>query len=325
MAGVWRLRLPLPWPGVPHVNAYAIASGSGVVLVDTGLSEPGALEQLERALAQARLRLEHVRLLVCTHAHSDHYGLAAPILEAAGCELWMHPNHEHMTRAAADPDRMLERRIEVARQSGVPEDALRRYEEQRKGQGIGIAETVLPDRDLVPGVEVKTDVGTFAVHETPGHAPSHVCLHDPQSGLLLSGDHLLGRVSLYYDYGYTPDPAGEFLNSLDVVDALGAQLCLSGHGRPFRDVHAHIEANRAAVAERIGRVRAGLERGPRTAFELVPGLVGTEDLTPMLVNWGLSEALCYLRHLELAGEVQKLDGADAERWALVPEGSRASA
>jgi glyoxylase-like metal-dependent hydrolase (beta-lactamase superfamily II) len=315
--GVWRLRLPLPWPGVPHVNAYAIAAGSGIVLVDTGLYEPGALEQLERALSQARLRVEHVRLLVCTHAHSDHYGLAAPILAAAGCELWMHPNHEHMTRAAADPDRQLERRIEVARQSGVPEAALRQYEQSRRGQGIGIAEIVLPDRDLLPGVEVETDVGVFGVHETPGHAPSHVVLHDRERGLLLSGDHLLGRVSLYYDYGYTPDPAGEFLSSLDVVDALDARLCLSGHGRPFRDVHAHVEANRTAVAERIERVRTGLREGPRTAFELVPALVGETELTPMLVNWALSEVLSYLRHLERQGAVEKVDGAEPERWTLV--------
>ena len=160
--GVWRLRLPLPWTGVPHVNAFAIAAGSGVVLVDTGMAEPGALGQLERALAQAGLRLEHIRLVVCTHAHSDHYGLAGPIVDAAGCELWMHPNHAHMTRAAQDPDRMLDRRIEVARQSGVPEDALRRYEESRRGEGIGVARVVEPDRDLVEGVEVDTDLGRLA-------------------------------------------------------------------------------------------------------------------------------------------------------------------
>src|SRR3954451_10014448 len=118
LPGLWRLRLPLPWPGVPHVNAVAISSGSGVVLVDTGLGGRGAIHQLERALDQAGLRLEHVRLLVCTHGHSDHYGLAAPILEASGAELWMHPNHEHMTKAAADHERSFERRIEVARQSG---------------------------------------------------------------------------------------------------------------------------------------------------------------------------------------------------------------
>src|SRR5437660_913832 len=146
LPGVWRLRLPLPWPGVPHVNAWAIAAGSGVVLVDTGLADAGGLAQLERALAQAGLRLEHVKLLVCTHAHSDHYGLAGPIVDAAGCELWMHPNHAHMTQAAEDPDARLRTRIEVARQSGVPEEPLRAYEERMKGQGMGVERVVLPDR-----------------------------------------------------------------------------------------------------------------------------------------------------------------------------------
>ena len=84
LPGLWRLRLPLPWPGVPHGNAYAVAAGDGVVLVDTGLHEPGSMRQLELALDQAGLRVEHVRLVVCTHAHSDHYGQAAPIMERTG-------------------------------------------------------------------------------------------------------------------------------------------------------------------------------------------------------------------------------------------------
>ena len=86
LPGLWRLRLPLPWPGVPHVNAWAVASGSGVVLVDTGIGGPGALPQLELALREAGLRLEHIRLLVCTHAHTDHYGLAGALI--GGGALW---------------------------------------------------------------------------------------------------------------------------------------------------------------------------------------------------------------------------------------------
>ena len=314
LPGVWRLRLPLPWPGVPHVNAFALSAGSGVVLVDTGLHEPGAMGQLGRALGQAGLSVEHVRLLCCTHAHSDHYGQAGPITQAAGCELWMHPNHGHMTKAAMDPDRQLQRRIEVARHSGVPEAALSRYQSSRKGQGVGVAEVVLPDRDLVPGVEIDTDLGVWQVHETPGHAPSHVVLHQPERGLLLSGDHLLGRVSLYYDYGHTPDPAGEFLRSLDVVEKLGTGLCLSGHGRPFRDVQGHIDANRREVAERMGRVEAALTGEPVTPFDIVPRLMQMDELTPMMVNWGLSEALCYLRHLELQGRAKRVDADEPEHW-----------
>jgi glyoxylase-like metal-dependent hydrolase (beta-lactamase superfamily II) len=284
-----------------------------VVLVDTGLAEPGGLGRLEQALDQAGLSLEHVRLLVCTHAHSDHYGLAAPIMEASGCELWMHPRHEHMTRAAQNPDRSFERRIEVARQSGVPEQALREYQSARKDRGLGIVKIVMPQRDLLPGVVVETDLGPWQVYETPGHAPSHVVLHQPERGLLLSGDHLLGRVSLYYDYGWTPDPTGEFLSSLDVVEKLDARLCLAGHGRPFRDVRGHIEANRSTVAERVERVRSAIADERRTPFEIVPALVGEQELTPMMVNWGLSETLCYLRHLERLGEVEKVE-EDPERW-----------
>jgi glyoxylase-like metal-dependent hydrolase (beta-lactamase superfamily II) len=314
LPGLWRLRLPLPWPGVPHVNAFGIAAGNGVVLVDTGIAEPGALRQLELALDQAGLALDHVRLLVCTHAHSDHYGLAGPIVAAAGCELWMHPNHAHLTRSAADPDRMLERRLEVARQSGVPRSALERYESERRGRGIGVAEVVLPDRDLTEGTEVDSDLGVWRVHETPGHAPSHVILHQPERGLLLSGDHVLGRVSLYYDYGWTPDPAGEFLSSLDVVERLRVGLVLPGHGRPRRDARALVAANRRAVHERIERVRQAIAGQPRTAFEVVPALLGEEPASPMAVNWGLSETLCYLRHLELRGEAARVEDETPERW-----------
>jgi glyoxylase-like metal-dependent hydrolase (beta-lactamase superfamily II) len=324
LPGLWRLRLPLPWPGVPHGNAWAVAAGSGIVLVDTGIHEPGSLRQLELALDQAGLRFEHIRLLVCTHAHSDHYGQAGPIVEAAGCELWLHPNHEHMSKAIMDPATALQRRFEIARQSGVPPKLLEAYREARGSQDFGIASPIVkPARDLVDGVEVDTDLGRWHVYETPGHAPSHVVLHQPQRGLLLSGDHLLGRVSLYYDYGYTPDPAGEFLSSLNVVDELDVQLILAGHGRPVRDSSALIESNRSAVHERLDRVRAALGNGPRPAFEIVPEMLDHELPAPMMVGWGLSEALCYLSHLELLGEVERRDGDGvdgAERWALTDSG-----
>ena len=127
----------------------------------------------------------------------------------------------------------------------------------------------------MPGVVVDTDLGPWTVHETPGHAPSHVCLHQAERRILISGDHLLGRVSLYFDYGWTPDPIGEFLDSLDKVQALDARLCLAGHARTFTDVVAHIEANRALVHERLARVREVVaERGPITAYEIVPLLYG---------------------------------------------------
>jgi glyoxylase-like metal-dependent hydrolase (beta-lactamase superfamily II) len=317
LPGLWRLRLPLPWPGVPHGNAWAIAAGSGVVLVDTGYHEPGSLAQLERAMEQVSLRIEHVRLIAVTHAHSDHWGQAAPIRDEAGCELWMHPNHEHATRAADDPAAALAGRLEIGRQSGVPEAALKRYAQRfESGVPSGIARVIEPDRALVDGVEIETDLGIWQVYETPGHAPSHICLFQPERRLLISGDHVLGRISLYYDYGWTPDPVGEFLSSLDVVDRLDARLGLSGHGRPFVDVRGHIEGSRALVHRRLDAVLASLGGEPRTALEIAPG-VHEEPLTEQNASRLLSETLCYLQHLERTGRARGEPDGDATRWRSV--------
>ena len=319
LPGVWRLRLPLPWPGVPHGNAFAVAADGGIVLFDTGMATADGERQLELGLAQAGWRLADVRLVVCTHAHADHYGLAGPIVDAAGCELWMHPRWQHVRAYAEDPAGALERRIEVARQSGVPMAALERYQQQRQNADTGIARVVEPDRELLPGVEVATDLGAWQVYETPGHAPSHVVLHQPDRGLMISGDHLLGRVSVFFDYGHSPDPVSEFIGSLDTVEDLPTSLCLAGHGRPFRDVPAKVAANRAQLDQHLTSVRATIDSGPQTAFEVATELIGADNLNPATAAWALQLSLAYLDHLVLAGEaaVEEDSAGDVRRWRSV--------
>ena len=317
LPGVWRLRLSLPWPGVPHGNVWAIAADGGIVLFDTGIGGKGRLRQFDLALAQAGFALEDVRLLVCTHSHTDHYGLAAPIVEGAGCELWMHPAWEHVRPLADDPAAALEARIEVARQSGVPAAALERYRESRgDDEETGIEAIVEPDRDLLPGVEVETDLGAWQVYETPGHAPSHVVLHQPERKLMISGDHLLGRTVLFFDYGHTADPVGEYLRSLEVVEPLDTELCLPGHGRPFRDPAATIAEGRRQVAELLGKVRGALAEGEKMAFEIVGEIVGPENLNTPASAWALQIVLSCLDHLVILGEVEAVEGTDPQRWTL---------
>ncbi len=310
--GLWRLRLPLPWPGIPHCNAWAIAAGSGVVLIDTGIHAPGSMAQLELALSQVNLRLEHVRLLACTHAHIDHWGQAATIRDRVGCEFLMHPNHEHAIRTG-DSQQMLAHRLEIGRQSGVAELLLRAYAERTGDIPSGIARVIEPDRPLLSGVEIKSDLGTWVVYETPGHAPSHVCFYQRERRLLISGDHVLGRISLYFDYGWTPDPIGEFLQSLSVVDELDVRLCLSGHGRPFLDFHGHVEGNRKLVGERLEATLGALRAGAGTALQIAP-IVHGQAVTDTNAAWLLSETLCYLRHLEAKGRVTHESEDGRERW-----------
>jgi glyoxylase-like metal-dependent hydrolase (beta-lactamase superfamily II) len=317
LPGIWRLKLPLPWPGVPHGNVWVLQSGDGVVLFDTGIGGKGKLRQLDLALSQAGFGLEDVKLLVCTHSHVDHYGLAAPIVERAGCELWIHPAWEHVRLLADDPAAALEQRIEVARQSGVPAASLERYRASRDGdQETGVDAIKVPDRDLLPGVEVETDHGAWQVYETPGHAPSHVVLHQPERKLLISGDHMLGRVVLFFDYGHTPDPLGEYEASLTRVEPLDVDLVLPGHGRPFRDPENKIAEARRQIGELRGKVRAALEQGERPAYEIVAEIVGPDNAQGPVSAWVLQIVLSVLDNMALAGEVAPVQGSDSQRWAL---------
>ena len=274
LPGVWRLRLPLPWPGVPHCNAWALAAGDGIVLVDTGMHEPG-LDGPPRARARpggAAARPDPADRL---HARAPR-----PLRPGAG-----DPPRAPAPRCGSTPTARTSRRSPTtpSRRSPAASRWRARPASPRRRCALGRAAPRRRERDVgragrstatsSPASSCDTDLGDWHVIETPGHAPSHVCLHQPERRLLISGDHLLGRVSPYFDQGHTPDPVGEFLDSLDKVDALDARLCLAGHGRPFTDVHGHVEANRAMVAERLEadarRARRG--RGDRVRAHPPPG------------------------------------------------------
>jgi glyoxylase-like metal-dependent hydrolase (beta-lactamase superfamily II) len=317
LPGVWRLRLPLPWPGVPHGNVWAVAADGGIVLFDTGIGGKGGLRRFDIALGQAGFGLEDVRLLVCTHSHTDHYGLAAPIVAGAGCELWMHPAWGHIRLHAEDPQASFERRIETARRAGFPPELLERYRKRHEDDDDnGIDGIAVPDCDLVPGVEVETDLGTWQVHETPGHAPSHVILHQPERKLMISGDHLLGRTVLFFDHGHSPDPLGEFVHSLDEIEPLDVDLVLPGHGRTFRDPEIKIAESRRQVDQLLAKTREGLARGEKTAFEIVAELLGPENVASPGSAWALQIVLSCLDHLTIEGEVEPVEGSDPQRWQL---------
>jgi hypothetical protein len=97
------------------------------------------------------------------------------------------------------------------------------------------------------------------------------------------------------------------------VDVLEARLALSGHGKPFVDVHGHIEGNRALVAERLEAVLGAIRTEAKTALEILPA-VYSQPVDVRNATWFLSETLSYLRHLQGQGRVAAEPDGDVERW-----------
>jgi glyoxylase-like metal-dependent hydrolase (beta-lactamase superfamily II) len=305
---VWRLRLPLPWRHITHVNAYAVEREDGVMLVDCGTAgDESCRGALEHALHAAGYSLTEVRLLAGTHVHSDHVGLAEWVLERSGAELWTHPATAAFYDAIADPEGVGAARERRARAEGVPEDLLADYRDVRE-ETEGVLAPVEPDRHLRDGVRLPSALGDWEVVETPGHAPSHVCLVQREHGLAILGDLVSAVFAPYFDYGYPPDPVGELLASLDRIAREDLRLGLPGHGRPIDDVAGAIALQQRGVADRLAAVERAVADGAGGAYEITRAVFGAVSDGELAV-WQLAEVVAYLRHLRLAGRVER--GEDA--------------
>ena len=60
----------------------------------------------------------------------------------------------------------------------------------------------------------------------------------------------------------------------------------------------------------------GLSGHTGGAFDTVPDLLDTDELTPAAATWGLQLALSYLDHLRALGEAEPVPGSDPVAWRL---------
>src|SRR5690242_2038144 len=70
------------------VNAHLIRSEAGCILVDAGI--PGSEHKIARVLHRHGLTFRDIKLIVVTHAHTDHAGSAARLRELSGAPILGH-------------------------------------------------------------------------------------------------------------------------------------------------------------------------------------------------------------------------------------------
>ena len=152
------------WTGVPHCNAWALARGDGIVLVDCGMDD-ARLAARPRARARAG-RAARSRTCACSSARTPTSTTAgrrprcrrAPAA-SCGCTRATSTSPRALDdrergARAADRDRAPERRARGA--------AARAGPRRRKDQATGMSGPLEVARDLLPGVVVETDVGALA-------------------------------------------------------------------------------------------------------------------------------------------------------------------
>ena len=265
--------------------AYRLAGG-GVALIDAGPDIEGSWDDLRGQLRALDLPPSEVRVVLVTHAHADHAGLAARWAAEGARVLSGARDLEAMRAGAAGYAATSAARAAELRRHGCPEAVLEAIA-ARPRSALGWAGC--------PGVEAVLDGATFDLDDgrrlrvmaAPGHTPGNlvVLVEDPSGarGLeLCSGDTLLPDTVPTPGLHFPLDASGEagprwpslppFIESVRALGALPLVRVLPGHGAPSDDPRRLIKRFEAHHARRAARVRTALEGGPQTAFEVARAL-----------------------------------------------------
>jgi len=316
-AGIHRLAIPTPFQ-VGRVNAYLIED-SPLTLIDSGPNSGKALDELEQALAARSHTIEDIELLVVTHQHIDHFGLASILARRSGAEVAaleeLAPYLRDFGVSTELDDRFAERTM---LRHGIPSDivtALRAVSASFRAWGSAVQVT----RPLADGAELTLRDRTLRVLHRPGHSPSDTVFLDESRSILLAADHLIAHISsnpllarpLDADGDYTgprPQALLTYMASLEKTRAMDLSLVLPGHGEPIADHAALIDRRLRHHHHRAEKIHGLIAVQPRTAHEIALELWGNVAVTQAYLT--LSEVLGHVDLLLEDGRVleQETDG-----------------
>jgi glyoxylase-like metal-dependent hydrolase (beta-lactamase superfamily II) len=317
--GLWSVPVPIPLSPLRYTLCYLFVEDTGVVVVDPGWDTDDGRAAVSAGLAAAGATLGDVTGVVATHVHPDHHGLSGWLRETSGAWIAMHPAERDTlpgriwrATAAGPSDR------DWLRTQGVPDDEIGAvaFDPDVMAPLLDMAE---PDRLLHDGDRLPIPGRDVRAVWTPGHTPGHLCLHDADAGVLLTGDHLLPRISpnIGVHRAQDGDPLTAYLQSLELVAGYAASEALPAHEYRFRRLDARarslVDHHRQRCEEIVGALEV---LGEATAWQVAAELTwsrGWPALYGMLRRMALGETIAHLHHLGTRGGLAH-DHGSPELW-----------
>jgi glyoxylase-like metal-dependent hydrolase (beta-lactamase superfamily II) len=304
--------LPIPTPFmVGRVNVYLIED-EPLTLVDTGPNSGKALDELETALAGHGRRVEDLELIVITHQHMDHEGLAQILARRSGAQVAALDRLAPLLERFGDINEADDAFAEATMlRHGLSPDiavALRSVSRAFRAWGSSVQVT----RTLHDGGTLELRDRTLQVFHRPGHSPTDTIFWDETRGELIAADHLIKHISSNpllsrpLDGGEErPQALVTYLDSLRQTRELPARIVYSGHGEPIDDHVALIDERFRLHERRAQKILGLIAEQPRTAHDIAQALWGNIAVTQAYLT--LSEVLGHVDLLLNAEQVREVD------------------
>ncbi|WP_347302066.1 MBL fold metallo-hydrolase [Croceibacterium sp. TMG7-5b_MA50] len=243
-------------------QTFLVGDHRGLAVIDPGPDDPDHLAALVRIIGGAP-----VTAICCTHTHRDHSPAAAPLSEATGAPV---------IGCAAIP----------ARGDGEGTDA-------------PFDTDYTPDRVLADGEMLAGPGWTLAAIATPGHASNHLCYALEGTGVVFTGDHVMGWAT-----SVVAPPDGDmadYLASLEKLHERDDRIYYPAHGpavtRPKQLVRGMIGHRR----QREAQILRLLTEGQADPASLVTQMY--RGLSPALQGAARQSVQAHLIDLERRGLV----------------------
>jgi glyoxylase-like metal-dependent hydrolase (beta-lactamase superfamily II) len=310
--GLWSIPVPIPHNPLRYTISYVYEGADGLLIVDPGWFAPETYDALTAGLETIGASVSDVAGVVVTHIHADHHGLSGRIREESGAWVAMHPaevetlpvRFSETLSSTADRDWL--------RRCGVPQDIASELEFSPAAMQPFLAmvepDVLLADGDIVPHGD-----RTLRAIWTPGHTPGHLCLHDEAKGVLLTGDHVLPRISPNIGLTFAEDdPLSSFIASLERVAEFESAEILPAHEYRFRGISARTAALIEHHQERCDEITGVLQEiGEASAWQVAERLSwsrGWENVMGVMRRGALAETGAHLQFMWKRGDAQLIDG-----------------
>ena len=330
------------------MTPYLFEGPDGVELFDAGYGTNEATRAMKDELSTRGYQPADMRMLVISHAHPDHLGMAAWVKEQSDdCELVMleregqwiqerwrgfddwedHSNdwlvRHGITRAEVDAgDGTSAVRLGGAVTPGEMQRlATRRWyrvsprHRDRNWRRSFRMDTKL-DRVAQDGETIEFGNGRLQSIWTSGHTPGHLCVYEPNHTLMLTGDHVLPRItpnsSMHNDdEANGRSPLAECMSSLAKNAEFDADQGLPAHEYNIEDLPARCHELIEHHEERLEEVLIGIGDGAATAADVSGRVKWNTRPFEQFNIWqkrsALGETLAHLQVLLDADRVRRFD------------------
>jgi glyoxylase-like metal-dependent hydrolase (beta-lactamase superfamily II) len=310
---IYQLRLPLPF-ALNHVNVYLLRGTKGWTVVDTGINWEQGRDIWQLAFDELAFSFADIEQVILTHVHPDHFGLAGWLYESA-----QKVGHTIPIRTSPREDEQLtviwRERMEIRfgdwlRENGMPDEMAAGVHNSMGDTHAMTLPHPPPVEHIHAGAEIQLGNRNFQIIHAPGHSDGQVIFYDEVDKLLLSGDHVLMKITpniglWKHSKG---NPLGEFMASLAELRDLEVRVALPGHRRLIENWSGRIDELIGHHEDRLGICLEGITEGNRTPFQVAEHIFDISRFSPHEWRFAIAETLAHLEYLRQKGEIIRVDG-----------------